>query len=78
MILTVDSCGELTFADISQGSEVLVEFRLQEKFKNSSLLNFVNIFGDTLLTKHEEEKSSATFLRDTNRTIKTIYVDRMK
>ena len=77
-VLTEDSCENKIFADIAERNHVAVVYPLQDKFKNSSLLNFVNIFGETVVKRKSEEEASSTFLRNTAKEVKTIYVDRMK
>ena len=77
-VLTEDSCENKIFADIAERNHVAVVYELQDKFKNSSLLNFVNIFGETVVKRKSQEESSSTFLRNTAKEVKTIYVDRMK
>ena len=78
IVLTLDTCEDETFADIAESSHLSVTYKLQDKFKNAALLNFVNIFGETVIKRNGEKEQSSTFLRDTEKEVKTIYVDRMK
>ena len=75
---TFESCKDLTFAEVSESNHLLVEYKIQDKFKNASLLNFVNIFGEKVVKKGGEEELSSIFLRETDKEVKTIYVDEMK
>ena len=76
---TVDSCGDKTFEDIADGVNfVQVEYRLQDKFKNASMLNFVNLFGEKVKKTNDQNELSSVFLRDPERELITIYVDQLK
>ena len=78
-LFTADTCGDLTFEDIAVGVNFLeVEYKLQDKFKNSSVLNFVNLFGENVKKTNGEKECSSVFLRDPEREIVTIYVDQLK
>ena len=78
LVLTSTTCGNKTFANIAEGGHVSVTYKLQDKFKNTSLLHFVNIFGETVVKQNGEEELCSTFLRDDGKQVKTIYIDRMK
>ena len=78
LVLTLDTCKDETFADIAESSHLSVTYKLQDKFKNAALLNFVNIFGENVVKRNGEKEFSSIFLRDTKKEVKTIYVDRMK
>ena len=75
---TLNTCGTLTFADIADENQVSVVYRLQDKFKNSSLLNFVNIFGDQVRKKDGSEEAASNFLRNRDKPLKIIYADSTK
>ena len=76
---TVDSCGDMTFEDIADGVNfVQVEYKIQDKFKNASMLNFVNLFGESVKKTNDENEPSSVFLRDPERELITIYVDQLK
>ena len=78
-VFTVDTCEDKTFEDIAGGANFLqVEYKLQDKFKNSSILNFVNLFGENVKKTNGEKECSSVFLRDPEREIVTIYVDQLK
>ena len=77
--LTADSCGALTFADISDGLNfVQAEYRIQDKFQNTAMLNFINLFGENVMKTNGKNEPSSVFIRDPERELITIYVDRLK
>ena len=77
-VFTRETCGNETFSDFAELNQVKVKYELKEKFKNAALLNFVNIFGDKVIKKTGDAEPSSFFLRNIDREVKTIYVDRMK
>ena len=77
-VYTIETCDELTFADVAEANMLSVTFKIQDKFKNAALMHFINIFGETVIKESGEEELSSTFLREADKEVKMIYVDAMK
>ena len=78
---TLDTCKDLTFEDVAEGSFIHLEYNIQDKFNNASLLNFVNLFGKHVMKPNGDTEDANEFLqvkRDGTRELVILYVDDAK